>query len=100
MAATLDVSGLYLPAKTLHHGHRVQLTFGRGVVDSLARCRVGTRSNAWSSPPTIGAFNDREALERFHRRAAHVQDDLHGIPSLPQQGLGAQARTQVRNRFA
>ena len=51
-------------------------------------------------PPTIGAFNDREALERFHRRAAHVQDDLHGIPSLPQQGLGAQARTQVWNRFA
>lgn len=44
-------------------------------------------------PPTIGAFNDHEALERFHHRAAHVQDDLHGIPSLPQQGLGAQART-------
>ena len=37
MAATLDILGLYLPAKALHRGHHLQLTFGRDAVDALAR---------------------------------------------------------------
>lgn len=51
-------------------------------------------------PTTLGAFNDCEALERLPRSSAYVQDYVHGVPSLPKQGLGAQTGPEVRNRFA
>lgn len=43
--------------------------------------------------PTLGAFNNPEALESFHCSSAHIQDYIHGIPLLPKQGLGAQSGT-------